>query len=330
MKTKVSILLAAAAAAAYLSIGTARASSVTSLFDVGTNTAHDVDVEYLANDPSGTNTLEVGSVIAGYLDFSQLLNPHGPALGLNSGNDQLTAFFDVEVTSVGPDIGGGNHLITFGPDTSGTKFSGGLVNSAGTTFASQYGAGAMIAVYTANSSQPGYLNSSLSATTTMATAAAGTTAGSLYWVLGFNSPSTANTGTTGEGWAALGPTAFDLTNVSTGTIATNVNFAVNLLPGGSGPGIGPGALAEQTIDAITAPKTQTLAGSQVTFIGTSTIRGTGSPAPVPASPYNATSDSDVTFLIAAAPLPSAAWSGLALLGLMGVGSLLRRRSNSAV
>jgi hypothetical protein len=278
------------------------------------NTAHDVDLEYLSHDGGTAGTLDIGDVITGYINFTSLLNTaSSPGLGITSpGNDQLTAFFDIQVTSKTP-VGGGQFAIKFGPDTSGQKFLNGQLNPAGSSFATLYGADAMVAVYTAG---PGVgagsiLSGNLSAYTSLATAASGVTSGDLYWVLGFENPSTASTGTTGEGWAATGSDNFNLGGVSTGTILGNVNFTVNILPSS---GIGPTPLM-QTIDPGTAGASDTLAGDGVQFIGSSTLRGAGT-----STAFTATSDSDIAFLMPTVPEPAS----LAFLSL-GALALLRRR-----
>jgi len=279
------------------------------------NTIHDVTLEYLQTDLNSNGLLDVGDVIAGYINFGQILVPAQVGLGIPSGalnNDELTGMFQIKVTGKTAVTGG--FSFTFGPDP---NFMG-----------QGAGGGAMAALY---SQGPGLgngpANSNLTTTITRAGAQSESTDGALFWLLGFKNPSAAShlvgsnvVSNDGEGWTAIGGDAINLLSVSPGTQVGKANFTVNVLPSA---GIGNSLnLKPQTLDPITLLLLGGSAGQTAQIVGSSTISGTRNLT----GQFAADATTDITILLApTVPLPSAFWGGLVLLSGVGLMEWKRRR-----
>jgi hypothetical protein len=267
---------------------TAHAASVLDLMAVGPNTLSDDNRELLVNRTGEANIIDVGDSIRGIITINQLFNSSsvGPILlGGSSGNDELTALFQILVVSKTPSLIPGRFDFVFAPDPA---------------FIAEQNApgGTMVRVWTDPANNVALDN------TTLANSEASAVDGSLFWNLGFTG---AEGGPgAGEGW--IGEGGDDLSVfVSSGTLVGTANFAISRT---DSSGLG-GTLPLIDLNSI-------FFGSGAEFIGDSTVRGTlGLNTPWQIA-------SDTTIALNLIPLPAAAWMALSMLGALGVAGPLRR------
>jgi hypothetical protein len=268
--------------AAVFFTASANAASALDLMVQGPNTLSDDNRELLVNRAGGETTIDVGDSILGIITINQLFNTSssGPILlGGSSGNDELTAVFQILVVSKTASAIPGRFDFVFAPDPA---------------FAADLGAptGTMVRVFSDPSNNVALDN------TTLATSIGSAVDGSLFWNLGFTGADSAPG--TGEGWIGEGGDDISVF-VSSGTLVGTSNFAVSRTDlSGLGGGL---PLIEQT---------SIFFGTGAEFIGDSTVRGTlGLNTPWQIA-------SDTTIAVNLIPLPAAAWMALSMLGALGV------------
>lgn len=302
----------------------AQAASVLNLITYGApatgavNAIHDLDLEYLKTDLNSNGKLDVGDVIAGYMNFGSISKPVNIGLGTISGggNDQLTAYFQVKIQDKVA-LGGGLFQFTFGADSALTTLGGQPLPS-----------GAMVVIYTAG---PGVgvgsaTASNIGNSTTIAQADAGVISGKRFITLGFSNPAAAShmvgstlTSLNGEGWTGSGIETFVFNGVNSGTALGSVEIGVSRLNDIEALANNV-VLVPQPLDSATAALLGGTTSQKVQFIGSSTLLGTFNTT----GQFAADSQSNFTFA-AAVPVPMAVWMGLPLLVGMGGVAALRRR-----
>jgi hypothetical protein len=318
MGTKTKILLAGAALTAGLfgaqAVQAAASQDWTSLITTapgGTLTkVNDVDGENLQDNGGSTpGVVDVGDDIYGALNFLQISQPPSPQTTIGAGTvySEMTAIFLIKVVSkvdTGTTAGGlEQYNFTFGSDSAAFN----------TLFGTTAPTGTMIQVYDdyaqnfslSGGSTPSLTNSINSAKD-----------GALFWNLGFTGAGGAPTSV--ESWTVTGPDAFAALNsvpFTTSVGSPSAFFVDRTSAAGLG---GTMALGHTPSFPTDVAGSSQLLGSQNPATG-------GDPYP-----WTATSNSVFSFLALPAPLPSAAWSGLAMLGSLGVASLLRRRARVEV
>jgi hypothetical protein len=257
----------------------AHAATLTQLFQGGNVFISDEDGEKII-DRNNNGTLDVGDSIRGVLTFDQAVLGNNQQISLThaTGNSELTGIFQIQVLSKTASIAfPGQFNYTFGVDS---------------TFASQYGSGAMVVLY---EDPVGGTDAKVNVSgITQAQSEASVTDGNLFLVLGLAKGS--------NGWIArggdnpaliqnpsdrLGASTFALDRVSSSGVAGN--WALNTLSNPAGSGA---------------------------FIGTSQIGGG-----FPGSPWPLSSESDAQF--SSIPTPSAVLGGLLLMG-----GLIRRKAHA--
>lgn len=292
---------------------TADAASVNSLIIADSTTLNqlsDESGEYLAlaGDTNGdgtgsylnrvdhTKTIKVGSILRGAVNFNTL---NGSPVG-TGGNDVLQGLFSSKVTAITAiALGGGLsfYTLTFGADPdfaawlSDVHTGNGQVDS---TIADPVAAGTAARFFTHGLPNDTDLTSALAGSPDANVATH--TNGAYYWDIGFAA---------GDSWTATF-TATSLViddTINSAVTFANANFVLSQLGAGAGPTVIPQALGD--------------------FVGSINIRG-GSQ--VNGAGFHAANNLNMSFLVA--PLPSAAWAGLAMFGLMGVGVIRRRRRNA--
>lgn len=308
----------------------AEAANITSLIDFDptgdtTNQISDDSVENIINVVGSPLTLDVGDFVEGILNITALGDEDNTLKTIGSGtsNNELTAIFRTKVikktfSNAGLDgiVGtpDDQYTIAFGPDDTWAAAAAlGVAGGAGT------GTGAMV-IFFEDSAQ----NFTKSGPT--GTDWANASDGKYFWALGFNTavPAGANfNATTGEGWVATSRDTVPSTNIQIGTAVYALNrvFSTNA-PSGTTPipGIGEGYVlalqAGQFSDAVDGSDYVEIRGS------TSFNAQLGS-----SSGWNVNNQAEFFIVpLSVVPLPAAAWAGLALLGALGIGRRLRRRS----
>jgi hypothetical protein len=304
----------------------ADAATVQSFFQ-SSNLASDNDAEYVV-DVDGDGVLDVGDLIRGAFNIDTL-NSGSANIGGGTANNQWSGVFSLRVRAI-LDISGGTGDIYFEPDPGfaawiaslDTVFGGAATAPDGAA----PGAGAMIRMY----ENVNFLGSgaTIDFTTNHGGGAADpddnvgeAAAGSHFWDMGMNGTFSDDgtidsiaevTTSLDERWealnAALGFTPG--TGISPGTSIGTGNAALNLIAGSP-----VGALLGLQANTVV------LGGLPVNFLATTNIRGAKSPGSATAG-FDADSDASFTFVIV--PLPMAAWSGFALLGLLGLNRVRRR------
>lgn len=287
MTTKVSALLGGAALVA-MTVGSANAASVSDTLFTGFQQLSDNSAEYLINGANsvGANTVDIGDRLRGIFTIETVEQSPSPTrfLGAGGGNDELTGIFDLVVVS--KTGGPGAWQFTFAP-------SGALA---------AYGGANVGAAFFADST-PDYTRISIPGCNTIACMESRATDGSLYWAVGFTSPT--------NFWMA---TAFsdDITTIGAIPAPGNggqFNAGVNLIPNpaATGPALGLVNCLNPLMGVIV----------QVSMCGSGSLLGTGGVA----TPFQ--SFDDVNFTINRIPEP--ATLGLMGLGLLGVAVAGRRR-----
>jgi hypothetical protein len=308
--------------AAFAFAATAQAASVNTLIikdGVTTNQADDASAEYISNggtttnDYKATRTIAVDDVIRGAFSISRI-NSTTPNVGLGTsgGVNEWSGAFSIKVVSLTE--------VDATPDGSATDADWTIVFGADANFddwlnAISAGKGAGMATGTAvrmwEDTTP---NIDLQSKTGDADAEDADSHifsgmdGSFYWDLGF--------GTRGSTWIATN-SALIAPADTTGAIATSpANFELTLL-GSSGIAV-----------AIKAAGLVGPFGNLVDFGGNTSIFGAGvasaALATEEAAGFHARDKATLQFV--ALPVPQAVWLGFALMGLIGVGSVRRRKA----
>jgi hypothetical protein len=256
----------------------------------------------------GNTTLDVGDSIRGVVNFNSIQNAKvsGGVDPLGSGgNSEFTAIFQTLVIGkkfVGTDSGGNSlYDFAFGPDPAFAEaISLGL------------GGSAMVLMY--EDTSPDFVTGP-----TIAGSEGSSKNGFFFWALGMN-------GTFGLGPDGLPATGDEITNLDEGWIANNsldtipvsplvgigeFEVSVNRVLGGGG--IGDSILLGQLASAFGS-----FSGVHFKGSGEFQTTTTGSAWPI-------ADEAELVFNVLV-PLPAAAWAGLGLLGLLGVGRRMRRRS----
>jgi hypothetical protein len=317
--------------------GISEAASVTSLWSTDgttTNNASDNNAEYLLIDGGGagrTGFLDKGDVLVGAIDINTLTQT-GAGLGGSSGNDQWAGVFALEIKDI------------FGIANAGTAIETGNI-----IFGAWSGFEAWIAALPGAQAAPAlsptgafiarlWTNSTITSNFTtdygdynvnIATA----TTGTWFWDLGFTDASKAShnvagtiVSTNGEGWVSRnGGTAWStLFGASTGTALGIGNFALSILQQAA---FVPDNV-DSALDAVTAFKLGATTGDLVDIIGSSTVKGAGGNVSgnVGDAGFQASSNTDFSFLAYAVPVPGAVWMGLAMLGGLGAMRTFRRKN----
>jgi hypothetical protein len=310
--------------------GTASAGTVQSFFQ-GNNLASDNDAEYVVETGVADGVLQVGEIIRGAFNIDTL-NSGSANIGGGTANNQWSGVFSIRIraiTQTAAQIAAGTGDIYFEPDPGFAAWIASLDTVFGGAQQAPDGAapgtGAMIRMY----ENPNFLGSgaTIDFTTNHGGGAANpddnvgeAAAGSWFWDMGMNGSFTLATDVVtdmGEVWvalnAALGFTPG--TGINPGTSIGTGNAAINLIPGSP-----QGALLG--LQSVSIPGV--ILGTLVNFAATTNIRGAASGVGGSSNAgFDADSDASFTFVIV--PLPLAAWPGIALLGLLGLGRMRRRR-----
>jgi len=310
MGIKMTALLGVAVASslAISSVGKAASVDFTTLISygpdgVGTlNSLTDANGENLIKGAGNTGggIIEVGDYLTGVFDYNRispgLSGYPGTQIGSGTAYSELTGIFLLQVTSKTA-AGGGTFNFTFGADSA--------------KFASLYGlgglsAGTMIRLFDD-------VNPNFTLSGTNAGSIASATDGVQFMDVGFTG--VGGTAAAGEGWLVLGGSDNfgALASQPYSTTLGTANFAVDRTSNaGAGGGL---VLIKQTTTLTTA------FGGSAEFVGSSTIKGSAGTGIA----WTGASQTNLDF-IAAVPVPTAAWMGLPLLGVMGGIAALRRRS----
>lgn len=314
MGIKMTALLGVAVASslAISSVGMAASVDFTSLIaygpdGVGTlNSLTDANGENLIKGTGNTaaGILEVGDYLTGVFDYNRIGNLvigyPGTQIGSGTAYSELTGIFLLQVTSKTAAVGGGFNM-TFGADS--VKFAS-LYGLAGVN------AGTMIRLF--DDDTPDFTLSG-----TNAGSIASATDGLQFVDAGFTG--VGGTAAAGEGWLVLGgnDNFGALAGQPYSTTLGTANFALDRT---STAGLGGGmVLVKQTTNLTTA------FGGSAEFVGSSTIKGSAGTGYA----WVGASQTNLDF-VAAVPVPTAAWMGLPLLGVMGGIAALRRRSAQLV
>lgn len=323
------VLLATAASA--------NAANITSLiaFDPTGNTRNQISDDSVENLFNFTGTLKVGDVIEGILnitavgDENALTNVGGHGGGA-TGNNELTGIFRTvvkKITFASNGLDGVNgtaddmYYVAFGPDDTWAAAAAlGVAGGAGT------GTGAMVIFF--EDASPDYTKTGPPATD-IATA----NDGLYFWALGFNTalPTdgagnvTANANSASEGWVATTRLTLPASGNQIGTAIYSLNrvFSTNAPNGATPiPGIG-----ENYILALQEGAFSPSGTADVEVIGTTSFNSQINQL-IPGGTGWAVNDQAEFFIIplSVIPLPAAAWMGMALLGVLGIGRKLRRRT----
>lgn len=246
---------------------------------------------------SQAGIIEVGDYLTGVFDYGRIGNQTqgfpGPFIGKGTAYSELTGVFMLKVIGKTA-TGAGTFNLSFGSDAA--------------AFAAQYGlasvnSGTMIRLF--DDVNPDYTQSG-----SVAASIASATNGVQFLDAGFTGAG--GTAAAGEGWLVLngsdnfGALVFNNDSLTLGT----ANFGLSRT---STAGFGGGLVLEKQVSVPF--------GFNAEFLGSSTIKGSLDSASV----WTGISQTNITF-VAAVPVPTAAWMGLPLLGVMGGIAALRRRS----
>ena len=302
--------------------GASEAASVNSLFNldgVTMNELSDESAEYVSNGGATINdvkasffvgndefvTLAVGDVLRGMFDFNTV---NGDDIGA-SGNDSLQGIFSTKVISFADldGIGGANDIV-FGADPNFGAWLSAIHTAYGqtdSTTAFPMIGGEVARLFTHGTPPNDYDATSVltgSPDANIATA----TDGAFFWDLGFAS--------TNDLWYAFNAVTAIPLGASTGFSLANANLTLSQMfkAGQAGVRVIPHAVGVNPLGLATS--------ALVDFDGSTTIRGSGSSTN---AGFHATNNVNLNFL--AVPVPAAAWLGLGMLGLLGLGRLRRRK-----
>jgi hypothetical protein len=307
-----------------------------------TNNASDNNAEYLLIDSDGTGNstldatrvgfLDKGDVIVGAIDINTLTQT-GAGIGGMSGNDQWTGVFALEVKDIfgvsfaGTAIETGN--IIFGAWSGFEAWIAALPGGAPAAPAASPTGDMLARLWTNSTITSDFTTDNSDYRVNIATAATGT----WFWDLGFTDSSKAShmvagpgiLSTNGEGWTSIGGgTAWStLFADSTGSAFGIGNFALSVLQQADFVPY----IVQSTLPGGTAAKLGATAGTLVDIIGSSTVKGAGGNVPgnVGDAGFQASSNTDFSFLAYAVPVPGAVWMGLMMLGGLGAMRTFRRK-----
>lgn len=269
-----------------------------------TNIVSDDSVEFLIQN-DGNNTLDVGDAIRGIVNMNSLQNLKVGLVDLGAdGNSEFSGLFQTLVIGkkfVGTDINGNSlYNFSFGPDPAFAE-----ANSLGLT-------GAMVLMYED-------ISPDFTVNQGIAGDIANATNGFYYWALGMN-------GTFGLGPDGIAASGDEHTDLDEAWIATNTLDTVPTVPqvniGTANLALnrifGAGGLGDSLALALQASAFGSNGG--VEFTGSAEFQTT-----ISGSNWPIADEAEITFQVIV-PLPAAAWAGIAMLGLIGAGRKLRRRS----
>jgi len=323
------VLLATAASA--------NAANITSLIDFDPTgfTVNQISDDSVENILNFSGTLQVGDIIEGVLNITAVGDVSNTlkTVGEGTANNELTGIFRTVVKRItfagnGPDGTFGTpddlYYVAFGPDDTWSAAAAlGVAGGAGT------GTGAMV-IFFEDSSQ------NFTKSGPPATDVANASDGKFFWALGFNTalPTdvagdvTANSNSASEGWLATTRLTLPANNNQIGTAVYSLNrvFSTNAPNGATPiPGIG-----ENYILGLQEGWASPSGVADVEVIGTTSFNSQISQID-PNNPNGsgwAVNDQSEFFILplSVIPLPAAAWMGMALLGVLGIGRKLRRRT----
>lgn len=307
--------------------GVAQAAGVNSLFvkdGVSINTADDASAEYISNggqttnDYDNTRTISVNDVIRGAFNISRINSTqtnvgvdNAPVPGVPFTPNEWTGAFAIRVVSITevdatPD---GNPLeqdwtIVFGADANFDDWLNAISAGAGAGMV----AGTAVRMWEDSTRNFDILSKDMDADEEDADAHVATGMdGTLFWDLGF--------GTRGSTWIATNSALTAPANSIQGLAVNPANFELTLLSNFTGVSILFGGMIGQ------------ITGANVDFIGNTSIFGAGNnDSGVPneeTAGFHARDKATLQFV--AVPTPSAVWAGLALMGVLGVSRIRRRR-----
>jgi MYXO-CTERM domain-containing protein len=265
--------------------------------------------EYLLTDVNDDGKLDVGDVLRGMFQLTQAQVTPPSSLtntvdfGGNSGNNEWTGLFQIKITGKSGNATDG-YTFTFGPDAGFSE--AGALGLAGK---------AMVLLY--EDSGVDYTQNTTALLTSTEDLIGTAKNGSLFWTLGYtgalNSDGEA-AAASGEGWSttagASDNPALPISN-SSNTLAS-FNLGLNRV---SSQGTGGGWVMDLLADA-------SLGFSDVEFLGAGTVQPKGNLV----TPFEIIGDKvSLDFQPVSVPTPTAVLAGFALLGLMGLGRVRRRR-----
>lgn len=320
----------AIAVAALMMLGApAQAANVNSLFvkdGVSINTADDASGEYISNggtsrnDYDLTRTLSVGDVVRGGFNISRINSTqtnvgvdNAPVPGVAFTPNEWTGAFSIRVVSITENdpsgVNNGNPFeqdwtIIFGADAN----FGGWLNTLVAGKGNGMVAGTAIRMWEDTTRDFDLLSRNGDADQEDADAhVISGMDGTFFWDLGF--------GQSGSTWIATNSALAAPANTIQGLAANPANFELSLLQNGIGVTILKGGM------------TGAITGNQVDFIGNTSIFGAGNDnSNVPneeTAGFHARNKATLQFV--AVPTPSAVWAGLALMGVLGLSRIRRRK-----
>jgi hypothetical protein len=316
---RVNLLSAAVAGAVVCGVaGMASATRVEELiaFDGTQNTISDENREFVIERAGSPLTLDVGDSVRGIIGFNTITNSTSGLVAIggvgaaNTGNNELTGVFQLfvigKVLADNPGTPFPDFVFEFAPDPT---FAEALALG---TAAAAVGLPGSTAILWEQDTAAG--NNFTPDGVGVAAATATATDGSLFWNLGFTGPLVASPNgvgapemsAAGEAWVGYG--ADTITALAGSTIGSSNFYVSRVAPTGIGGGW----------QLLPRPGHFGLGAVEIT--GNSNIRGLGTVI----GPDSFVQETDSTIQFNVIPLPAAAWSGLALLGAMGLNKLRRR------
>lgn len=311
----------------------AQAASIQSLVDFsgvpgnGTeNKFADNSVEFLiTNISSGSGTLDVGDIVRGILNIDSVRNVGtGVDQDLSDNNVELSGIFQTEVikkVATGGTDSNGNPLFDmwFGPSASLSFPEASALGLSASTMVVMWQDKSPDYQQTAGPDTDGTLGSPYVAGGGGSSDEAFATDGTFFWGLGFNGATVSDgmggiTGVTtlSEAWKASGIRDVAGTFGTDPTQIGSAFYSLNRILGANGLADG------WKLDG----QVGNFGSTKVEVTGDTTFRVSNSQA---AWPVNDQANFTI-FAVSAVPLPAAAWMGIALLGALGLGRRLRRRS----
>ena len=334
------IWVVAVACVLLASATSANAANITSLieFDPTGNTTNQISDDSVENITTFTGSLKVGDVIEGILNITavgelgNLTNVGGFGVGA-TGNNELTAIFRTVVHRINflhagtdgfstlngdVDPGGPVHIdaddiyrVSFKPDDTWAAAAAlGVAGGVGT------GTGAMVIFF--EDPTPDYTKSGPPAVDVLTA-----NDGFYFWSLGMNTAlgAAADSNAAGEGWVATTRLTLPPANNQIGTAVYSLNRVFSSLAHNGAtpiPGIGEQYILDLQEGAFSAAGVK-----DVEVLGTTTFNSQVGNA----SGWNINNQAEFFVIpLSTIPLPAAAWMGMALLGALGIGRRLRRRT----
>jgi hypothetical protein len=268
------------------------------------NQASDDSAEYFL-DNNGNGILDAGDALRGVFDITAV-GKFGSLTTLGAGFNEFTGVFQTKVVSATFNQGSGKYDYVFGPDAT---FAEAITEGV---------PGAMVIFYEDPQNNYAILDNAAPYAGDIGRA----TDGSYYWAFGFTTALTSTGYTTaGEGWFA--ETSYNsILNLFESTEIGSASFGMNRIYKGSGAGEAI-TLGKRVNADFSTPVEMT--GNSVFYVGG--LNGNGQVNGVNTFDTWPVIDNAEFFVnpLSIAPLPSAAWMGMALLGALGLGRRLRRR-----